>query len=402
MAFSFFKKAPPGKPEPSSATSAVRKPQAGTQGDAPASISPTSSGGVISLDFVSRDPLNGARKEGGGELEVSDVCADIHPSVEEAAMLFANGDDAAALEELQRALEAPDAGASQAQIWAMLFDMCLALGRREDFERHSIVYATRFEQSAPSWPDDTPVRKLIGGPPTLTLSGKLCAASRPALEQVERMGVKQPTLRVDLARVQDADEEAAAVLLSALAHIRRLGHIVSLLNTAQLAAALAPRVQPGQATHQSTWLLHLELLQQLGQFDAFEETALQFAITFEISPPSWEARWVADAVTASEQPCSTTIEAPPSGCALSGEIVGAKQDAFAAIAAALPEHGHLKVDCSQLRRMDFVSAGLLFNVITAAQAGGRQIRLMQVRPMVAALFLLIGIAHVAEIVQQRL
>jgi anti-anti-sigma regulatory factor len=63
--------------------------------------------------------------------------------------------------------------------------------------------------------------------------------------------------------------------------------------------------------------------------------------------------------------------------------------------------GVLAVECCDLKRMDFISAGLLFNVITAVQATGRQPRFVDVRPMVAALFLLIGVAAVAEIQQRR-
>jgi hypothetical protein len=37
------------------------------------------------------------------------------------------------------------------------------------------------------------------------------------------------------------------------------------------------------------WLLLLELHQQAFHQEAFEEAAVNYAITFEVSPPSWEA-----------------------------------------------------------------------------------------------------------------
>ncbi|MCP6646062.1 hypothetical protein NL493_28350, partial [Klebsiella pneumoniae] len=92
------------------------------------------------LDFVSRDPLEGARRAGKGELQVQDVSSGLHPVVEEAAMLFANGDDEAALSTLERATFG-DLGSSTEQVWAMLFDLCHALGRVDAFEAHALAYA---------------------------------------------------------------------------------------------------------------------------------------------------------------------------------------------------------------------------------------------------------------------
>ena len=132
MAFSFFKKTPapqvetrkPVRPTaPAAATATASRPP-----DSMPASDPPSSAGLMSLDFVSRDPLEGARRAGKGELQVQDVSSGLHPVVEEAAMLFANGDDEAALSTLERATFG-DLGSSTEQVWAMLFDLCHALGR---------------------------------------------------------------------------------------------------------------------------------------------------------------------------------------------------------------------------------------------------------------------------------
>ena len=401
MAFSFFKKTPatpqvetrkPARPAAPSAVPASRAPDTGFA----SSVAP-SSAVLISLDFVSKDPLDGARRTGKGELEVRDVSSGLHPVVEEAAMLFANGDDEAALSVLEKATF-DELGNSTEQVWAMLFDLCHALGRIDAFEAHALAYAERFERSAPAWPA-TPSGSACGGPPTLTLSGKLTAASQPSISQIERLSAKAPVVRLDLARLHEVDEDGARLLLDVLTDVRRRGHGVAMLSAAGLRDLLAPRVVPGQAEGPAQWLLYLETLQQLGDEANFEEFAIQYAITFELSPPSWDARWVASALV---PPAAETAQPVCGGpIALRGEIVGARQDAFAVLQQADLPQGLMKVDCSDLRRMDFISAGLLFNVITAVQATGRQPRLVDVRPMVAALLLLIGVAAVAEIQQRR-
>lgn len=401
MAFSFFKKTPapqvetrkPVRPTaPAAGTATASRPP-----DSMPASDPPSSAGLMSLDFVSRDPLEGARRAGKGELQVQDVSSGLHPVVEEAAMLFANGDDEAALSTLERATFG-DLGSSTEQVWAMLFDLCHALGRVDAFEAHALAYAERFERSAPAWPA-SPSRGATSGPPTLTLAGKLTAASRASIDQIDRLCSKAHVVRVDVARLHDVDEEGARMLLDVLVALRRCGHGVAMLSATVLRDLLAPRIVPGKAEGAAQWLLYLEALQQLGDEANFEEFAIQYAVTFELSPPSWDARWVSSVLA------PAAAEAAPveknARIALRGEIVGARQDAFAVLQAADLPQGVMKVDCSELCRMDFISAGLLFNVITAVQATGRQPRLVDVRPMVAALLLLIGVAAVAEIQQRR-
>jgi hypothetical protein len=301
VAFSFFKKSPASQVE-------KRKPAQPASPGGPASRLPTPSkpcaqqpaaersavGGLISLDFISRDPLEGARRMGKGELEVQDVSAGLHPVIEEAAILFANGEDEAALVALERATF-DDLGSSAEQIWAMLFDLCHALGRCDAFEAHALAYAERFERSAPMWPE-SPVRCAAGGPPTLTLPNRLNAESRAVIDQLDRLGGKTPVVRLDVVRVQDVDEDGARMLVDVLVKIRRSGHGVAMVNTSALHDVLTPRIMPGRAELPAQWLLYLETLQQLGDEAAFEELAIQYAITFEQSPPSWDARWVSAAL----------------------------------------------------------------------------------------------------------
>jgi anti-anti-sigma regulatory factor len=359
------------------------------------------SDGLISLDLISRDPLDGARRMGKGELEVQDVSAGLHPVIEEAAMLFANSDDEAAMRLLERATF-DDLGNSTEQVWAMLFDLCHALGRSDAFEAHALAFAERFERSAPAWPASSG-NGATSGPPTLTLSGKLCAGSRAVIDQFDRLGCKTPVLRLDVGRMQDVDDDGAGMLLEALVKVRRHGRCVAMINAEHLRNLLAPRVAPGEARGAPQWQLYLEALQQLGDEAVFEDVAIQYAVTFEQSPPSWEGNRVAAVVAPVAVPPASAAKASPGRAkvALSGEIIGAKQDAFAILTSGDHPQGVIKVDCSDLRRMDFISAGLLFNVITAVQATGRQPRLVEVRPMVAALLLLIGVAAVAEIQQRR-
>ena len=51
-------------------------------------------------------------------------------------------------------------------------------------------------------------------------------------------------------------------------------------------ALLAPVAATGDRNNEQAWLLLLELYQQLGDQASFDEAAVNYAITFEVSPPS--------------------------------------------------------------------------------------------------------------------
>ena len=47
-------------------------------------------------------------------------------------------------------------------------------------------------------------------------------------------------------------------------------------------------MKKGREAGEGAWLLSLELLQWANAHAAFEDRAVEYAVTFELSPPSWE------------------------------------------------------------------------------------------------------------------
>ena len=56
----------------------------------------------------------------------------------------------------------------------------------------------------------------------------------------------------------------------------------------RLRKALDQSVKQGKGAGEGYWILLLELLQWQNDHRAFEDRAIEFAIAFEVSPPSWE------------------------------------------------------------------------------------------------------------------
>ena len=82
---------------------------------------------------------------------------------------------------------------------------------------------------------------------------------------------------------------------------------------------------------------------------------------------------------------------------LEGEIVGPNTAALRNITAFAGEKTKVEIDCRGLRRMDFVSAGTLFNIISQLNMKGRLVVLKGVNSMVAALMQVMGLHQVARI-----
>lgn len=347
------------------------------------------------LDFSAADPALALAecaelvevREGGG----------VGAVYEEAAVLYANGNarDAGAL--LEAAL-AGDAEAVGEGLWMMLLDLYRLTGQRERFESRVLDYATRFERSPPPWVNlsDAPSRPRASVAPLVNLAGNLGGQVASQLQQMVVIGQKSGAIRIDLKRVRGVDDAGCALLLGAVRTLARERAKVSLLNGEGLVATLAAAIEPGRAERREAWLLLLELLQHTGEHERFDELALEYAVTFEESPPSWEVRTAAAAPTGAADEVPDKAVGGDAPC-LEGELTAAAGEPLRRLAEQAADRDELVVDCSRLRRLDFVSAGLLFNVLSTLRAQGKLVHLQHVNAMVAALLRVMGVDQVAQV-----
>jgi len=314
------------------------------------------------------------------------------PAAEEAAILYANGQFDAA----EQALRASLAGAERLPWW-MLFDLYQATGREQDFDSIAIDYASRFETSPPAW---QPLVPPPGGPaaasafsgvtPTASLSGRLDAGTQP---QLARLLAPAPAtiVRLEFGAVASATPEGCSVLLDALQALRRGGRELVLAGADHLVGVLRPMLAIGERNaSQAPWLLLLELLLLMHREKDFEETAMDYCVTFEVSPPSFEP----PAHTALSVGTAPAVEGDrfllPG--AIGGDGVGALLDAIDAYAG---QHAALVLDCSRLARIDYGAATALVTRLrrlaaTGTDGGTRKVELRDLNHLVAALLRLLG------------
>ncbi len=316
---------------------------------------------------------------------------------EEAAMLFAHGQDELALESLEAAFAQDQTGAADEQTWWMLFDLYQALGRREAFEAKSLEYVVKFERSPPAWTaTEAGPSGGSAGAPVCALSGALSATSAKQLEPAQRQLARNAWARLDLGKVREFDEAGCTMLLQFLHRAKKLKQQVIVQNAAPLITALQGKIEVGQRDDHEAWLLLLEFYQQTGQQDRFEELALNYAVTFEVSPPWWEARPRSKIVPAAGA-VAAGGEAGADAYFLRGDLSSANAHLLQDVARYAATRDPVVLDLAQLRRIDFVCAGTLSNVLATAADRGKTIRLRNASSLVAVLLNVVGIGQIAAI-----
>lgn len=361
------------------------------------------------------------------------------PDLEEAAIRFANGDDAGAEAGLLTALQADNVAPELADRWAgALFDLYRATGQQAKFDDVAIDYAMRFGRSAPAW-FSTP--ELLGHK----------AAVLP-LDQGAGSTQNRPTVWECPAEL---DLQATQALVARLSAAPMPWHLHwSALNT--IAPDAAPVLaqlfadwctQPVQLhfggsdvlerTLQSLtpsgdkrvalvwWQLRLDALRVLRLQDEFELAALDYCVIYEVSPPPWvEAKCDfvherVSAMTPLEMPHGRQEKRQPgfhaefrqtstepmglgmlSACVveLTGEVLGDAAQALDQLQAGLKGADRLVISCSRLIRVDFSAAGSILNWVAVRESEGCHVQFRDVPRLVAAFFNVIGINEHARVV----
>jgi anti-anti-sigma regulatory factor len=402
----FFSK-PPAKKKPDPAKADVR-PRAGTpvEGSHAASARELAAqaahkGGRRQLEPAGGDiTVTGASLVQWTPAQTSFEVAQANPGLcavlENAALRFAGGQAADARKQLEEGIENDVDTKLSVLAWLALFDLMQRQGDRAAFDRLALQYVVQFERSAPAWEADekpSAAPRVVGG--TIAVTGKLTAASASQIEGIRRAISRQTQgARLDLMSATDFDDVGARLLANALADARRAGLGLQLQAGAKLGAALAAALKNGRAAGEGAWLLSLEFLQWTSDRAAFEDRAIEFAVAFELSPPSWEPPPVAaaPAKTAVQKAPNAEDALEPETLKWSGVMAGSLVPQLGRLADSMHTQAVIPVDMSEVERIDFVCAGALLNLINRIESQRKAIQIIGASPIIRALLLLIGVS----------
>ena len=330
---------------------------------------------------------------GQPSFEVAQANPGLCAVLEDAALRFASGhaDQARAL--LEQGVQTDHDTKLSPLAWLALFDLQQRAGDKTAFDQFAMQYVVQFERSAPAWEaSEKPqagARATAGG--YIGLTGKLTAGLATQLEGLKRAMAKQVSeVRVDLMSVTGFDDEGARLLATALGDARRKKFPLQLQRAEKLKPLLDAMVKKGRDGGEGAWLLSLELLQWANAHEAFEDRAVEYAVTFELSPPSWEPPVLPKAAAAA--PVAEAETAETEVLCWSGAMLGSAAPQLGRLTEFAQSRGVTQVDMSHVDRIDFVCAGTLINTLNRIETQRKAVQFVGASPIIRALMLLIGIS----------
>lgn len=350
---------------------------------------------------------NGSDPYSGIEVSMGDSL--LSPAEEQAAILFANGANQAVAPILQAELK-EIRGKRHLETWLMLFELYQQTGDRAAHEILGLEFVLEFEKTPPIWLERkaiSPHKKPDAGN-ICTFGAALTATTQDSeLHTFRSMAARMESLRLDFSRVREIDSMAAAEILAIWQISRKMAAPRQILGAETFGQLLQGKIETGRRNPAEApfWLLLIELYQAIGLQEGFENLAVDYAITFEVSPPSWDDR-LAPPKAEPEIPVQEAGHAEKSsqdGLFLQGDINTEHPQALVEIRDyAQNTAGELVLNFEEVDRVDFESAGQFLNLFMAFLQQGRSVRIVQVNALVFALLRLMGIADLVSIERRKI
>lgn len=322
---------------------------------------------------------------------VEEVGGSSASAIDEAAMLYASNQPESAETLLKSLL-----GENDQRAWHMLFDFYRVSQREADFEKLALEFAMRFECSPPIWKEGAKKNsKDKGISRQLSLPDNLDGSIRDKLDHVLASLQKDSTLQLDFSQVKHLDQDGAQGIADMLGKTRKIKLKFQVSGASSMIDLLKSRIQDEPA-EQAYWQMLLSIYQLLGKQNEFEDLAIDFAVTFELSPPSWEN------IQAAQEVAAPAIEIPRDAFPLKGVISEASQDQIAKLMEYAESRPEVVVDCSAVTRIDYAYVGNLIGQLMQLLGNGKIITLQGQNALVNELFRIMGIDQLARMVPAKL
>ena len=363
-------------------------------------------------------------------VEVSEVVHD--PELDEAVIAFANADFGPCEEALQRITGIGGERSQHAETWLVLFDLYRATGQQQRFESLALDYAQQFGWSAPQWYS---LPKLVADAqaeePIVTSTasrshgdvGWVCPdiLDIEAVARLRSQSLQMPLPWVfDWSRLRSVDAEAAMQL----SMVFRLWAGQALEMRWQAGDTLFTVLQDSAPTgvrdaDPAFWLTRLDALRLANRPDEFDEAAIDYCVTYEVSPPSWEPTRCKVHISGSgmsthNPPLSVVSDVSTSflesglvedmgggiemaHVELSGQLVGDISATLEKLQSQLGNAPLVSVSCARLIRVDFIAAGDLLNWVLARRNEARAVQFVDAHRLLALFFGAMGINEHARV-----
>jgi ABC-type transporter Mla MlaB component len=364
-------------------------------------------------------------------IDVGEIAHD--PELEEAAIRFANGDDEGAEAGLLDVLGPKGTRINHEETWLTLFDLYRAIGKQDRYESAAIDFADRFGRSAPQWislPEAVgrmaaPAKAASSQNPDWTCPSNVGSQTVVALNLA--LARATPPWRLSWAKLATVDAAALEPLTRLFTQWASQPVQLRFIGADSLERVLKNATPSGDKNVKPEWWrLRMEVLRVLHRPDEFELVALDYCVTYEVSPPSWESSRseykplhadgtyeaghtiIGDAYrdgdTSGYQDAfegGTNSLHRVAAVELAGQIVGDATEALETLDQRLLGADLMVISCARLIRIDFSAAGSLLNWASERQSEGRLVQFTEVHRLVGAFFNVIGVSEHARVLSRK-
>ncbi|WP_027469603.1 STAS domain-containing protein [Deefgea rivuli] len=404
--FSFFRKKDQDGNDPSTqsgpATQAARGEGAVTQSKpfGPETVMPTAE-----PDAVQESHQYDLSKM---QIEVESSGNTLSPAEEQAAMLHANNQALAAISILEDE-KAEFVTKRKLEPWLMLFELYQQQQNREAYDALGLEFVVAFEKTPPIWRNQINQNQQANN-----ASAYHAFPAKLTIENIEKeaqqflaIRQKNPNLRVDFSKIKKIDVLGAAELVAVLPRRSKQQGQLQILGSQGLIDLISPQIEVGRRIPAEApfWLLLIEIHQILGLQEEFENLAVDYAITFEVSPPSWDplqAPKTSSQIAEDEAKARAQVEQEADEQAqLIGIITADQPQLLEKMNSLVGNENNVTLDFSRVDRIDFESAGQILNLAMGWLQQGKKIRLINVNELVLGLLRVMGIADMLQVERRK-
>ena len=350
------------------------------------------------------------------------------PDLDEAVIAFANADFDGCEQSLTGLTTASGSRVQHAETWLVLFDLYRAIGQQHRFESLALDYAQQFGWSAPQWysmPKMVADVVSLERPSGARIDGQIAWACPEYIDADVVASLRAQTLQMpmpwvfDWAALRAVDPEACASLSALFRHWTAQDIDMRWLAGDRLFTALTDASPTGlRDVDPLYWHLRMDALRMTNRPDLFDEVAIDYCVTYEVSPPSWEKTRckvrVSHVGVSTNAPASSVIseisghfveshlideagQVQTAGVELSGQLVGDISEILKRMDAQLGLASFVNVSCTRLIRVDFIAAGDLLNWVLARRSENRSVSFTDAHRLVALFFGAMGIHEHAKV-----
>jgi len=364
--------------------------------------------------------------DAAGTVEVQEVVHD--PELDEAVIAFANADYDGSERALTELVRPGGSRNLHGETWLVLFDHYRATGTQGRFEVLAVEYAQQFGLSAPQW---FSMPKLVaesarqGGPRSPMAKANQVSWTAPATLTADDVALLQKRSEAlpmpwvfDWGAVDEVEIEAAIQLRQLFRGWAQQQVDQRWVGGDRFLGQLKELAPVGERdTDPALWMLRLEALRLANRPDQFDEAAIDYCVTYEVSPPSWERAKCRVRVSgnggSTNSPATRSMQTEAQSSfldtgvtdsgnvaaqlELTGQLSGDISETLTVLSSEVGEASLINISCTKLIRLDFMAAGDLLNWVLQRRAENRMVVFTDAHRLVALFFGAMGINEHAKV-----